>query len=78
MGTATKKGEVATAAHEPAICKRINYSADFHTKSWSYRFECPTCGRSRRWNTNFLGSRYAVQCDGKAQSRVARPRNYED
>lgn len=51
--------------HDAVECKRINASAQFHTKSWSYRFECPTCGKVRRYNTNFLGSRYRLVCDGK-------------
>lgn len=58
--------------HTPAVCERINSSHDFHTKSHSYRFMCPTCGQSRRQNTNFLGSRYRLVCDGASIKRVHR------
>ena len=58
--------------HKPAACKKINGSADFHTKSWSFRFECPECGASRRYNTNFLGSRYRLVCDGDKIARIHR------
>ena len=51
-------------SHDDVECTRINSSAHFHTKSWSYRFVCPTCGDSRRYNTNFLGNRYTLVCNG--------------
>lgn len=60
------------AAHARQVCKRINSSAEFHTKSWSHRFECEECGKSRRYNDNFLGSRYRLVCDGVAIKRIHR------
>lgn len=60
------------AKHAPAVCKRINSSADFHGKSWSYRFMCPTCGASQRRNTNFLGNRHRLVCDGERIVRTHR------
>jgi hypothetical protein len=59
--------------HAPAACKRVAGSAHFHTKSWSYRFECPKCGQSRRYNTNFLGNRNHLVCDGQRITRMPRP-----
>lgn len=60
--------------HSSIVTKRINSSADFHTKSWSYRHECPTCGKTRRYNSNFLGSRFDLVCDG---SKIVRHRRGE-
>ena len=57
--------------HSPRVCKRISNSIDYHTKSYSYRFEC-SCGKSRRYNTNFLGNRFDLVCDGKMIRRVRR------
>ena len=50
--------------HHLQVCERINSSVDFHTKSYSYRHECRDCGKSRRYNNNFLGNRYVLVCDG--------------
>lgn len=55
--------------HTTEVCKRDNQSARFHAKSWSHEFACPTCGKSRRWNGNFLGNRYEVVCDGDKITR---------
>ncbi len=63
---------VAQRMHAPIVCKRLNASCDFHGKSYSYRFECPTCGAARRYNTNFLGNRFRLVCDGGAIKRVHR------
>jgi hypothetical protein len=63
--------------HEPTTCKRINSTADFHTKSWSYRYTCPVCGKSRRQNTNFLGSRFRLVCDGQTIKRTPRDKAAE-
>lgn len=52
------------AKHSPAVCDRIAGSVDFHGKSYSYRHACPTCGKSRRYNSNFLGNKYELVCDG--------------
>jgi hypothetical protein len=60
------------SSHATVVCERINSSAHFHTKSWSFRFDCPTCGKWRRYNTNFLGSRYRLVCDGQTIQRVHR------
>ena len=57
--------------HDDSECTRINSSIDYHTKSYSYRFECPTCGKSRRYNTNFLGRRVVI-CSGDAIRAVRR------
>lgn len=59
-------------AHEPTVCTRINSSMDFHGKSYSYRHECPACGRARRYNSNFLGSRFELVCDGAKITRCKR------
>lgn len=58
--------------HPPRICKRIEMSADFHGRSWSFRYECQCCGKSRRYNSNRLGNSYRLVCDGKAIRRVHR------
>ena len=59
-------------SHPIMGCKRINSSLDFHTKSYSYRFECPKCRKGRRYNTNFLGNRFELVCDGEKITRQRR------
>ncbi len=56
--------------HPPRAMKRDNASAHFHTRSWSYRHICPTCGKAQRRNSNFLGSRFHLVCDGQKVTRV--------
>ena len=48
--------------HTPEYCKRIG-PQHYHYRSWSDRFECPVCGRTRRYNLNYLGHK-AVLCRG--------------
>lgn len=59
-----KLATATAATHPPVECKQDNRSAQFHMKSWSYRFTCPTCGNSKRQNTNYLGRRLLI-CDGQ-------------
>ena len=53
------------AVHALVPCAQDNRSIDFHTKSYSYEFCCPICRKTRRFNTNYLGSRRVPMCDGK-------------
>lgn len=53
-----------TAAHDPSPCGRDLQTIQYHSKSYSYEFTCPACGKHRRQNTNYLGSRRFVMCDG--------------
>ena len=57
--------------HDKAVCKRDVSSSRYHNKSWSSNFVCPVCGRTGRFNLNFLGQRNVV-CDGKKFYKVAR------
>jgi len=50
--------------HELVAIDYEPHSTQFATKSWSARFTCPRCGKSKRWNLNFLGSR-EITCDGE-------------
>ena len=65
---------VTVTPHTLHECIRDNKTADFHTKSWSYRFNCPVCGKHRRYNTNFLGNRNVLGCDGVQIKRFRRDR----
>jgi hypothetical protein len=60
-----------TTQHEPAAMIPDRRTMDFHTKSYSYTFECPTCHHQQRQNTNFLGRKDLV-CDGARRFKVAR------
>ncbi|MEQ1573098.1 MAG: HNH endonuclease signature motif containing protein [Vicinamibacterales bacterium] len=69
----TTWGHVARGpSHAPSPCDRLNHTADFHGRSWSYRYECPTCGLGQRRNSNFLGSRHHLVCDGARIRREAK------
>lgn len=50
--------------------QRDNKSAHFHTKSWSYKYQCPSCGKSQRRNRNFLGAKFFLVCDGQKVKRT--------
>lgn len=51
--------------HTATVCIKDNRTIDFHTKSYSFEFKCPECGKIRRQNTNYLGSKRHVVCDGE-------------
>lgn len=50
-------------------CRKKLASQRYSNKNWSCAFECPTCGKIERRNTNFLGQR-TLFCDGKKFSTV--------
>lgn len=52
-----------SATHDKAKCAEVPGSYHYHGRSYSYEFRCPTCGRTCRQNTNFLGQR-GLFCDG--------------
>ena len=54
--------------HDETECKRDNMTLQYHYKSWSVKFACPVCGRSGRFNLNFLGRRRII-CDGGGKFR---------
>lgn len=56
--------DVLAASHTRVVAKRDLKSIDFHVKSYSFEFACPRCGKRRRMNTNYLGSRRLMLCDG--------------
>lgn len=58
--------DVLAVQHQPVVAKRDPKSIDFHTKSYSFDFRCPQCGKVRRFNTNYLGGRRLPLCDGIA------------
>ena len=51
------------AAHASVEMKREPRSEHYSNRNWSARFTCPTCGISKRQNTNFLGTKKMV-CNG--------------
>lgn len=52
------------AVHPMSACKKDARTIDFHVKSYSFEFACPRCGKRRRMNTNYLGGRRLLLCDG--------------
>lgn len=44
-----------TPGHAATETKVVLNSDHYSTKNWSKAFCCPACGRTRRYNTNFLG-----------------------
>lgn len=55
--------------HSLTIAVRVAHSESYHGASYSARFKCPTCGKSQRFNLNFLGDREIV-CDGERAKAV--------
>ena len=49
--------------HAETVCKRNVRLTHYSGKSYSSPFDCPVCGRSGRFNLNYLGLR-VVTCDG--------------
>lgn len=56
--------------HKHQVCTKLDATGSNNRlssspggASWSFEFRCPACGRTGRFNTNFLGSRVVV-CDG--------------
>lgn len=60
--------------HESYEMDRQDRSEQFHTKSWSAAFKCRVCGKSRRWNLNFLGNRFVPVCNGISTYRDPKPK----
>ena len=50
--------------HDPVDTVKKIETARYSYRNWSYEFECPHCGRERRYNANYLG-RKRVVCDGE-------------
>lgn len=49
--------------HDWVLCDEVPHSYHYSGRSYSYQFKCPTCGKTCRQNTNFLGQR-GLFCDG--------------
>ena len=58
--------DVLAVTHTAVVCVKDPRTIDFHTKSYSFEFACPRCGNRRRMNTNYLGNRRHLVCDGGA------------
>jgi len=68
-GDAPRKGEVI---HQLTRCINIG-QWHYSFRNHSAAFECAAegCGRRERRNTNFLGNRFHLECDGKKFYRIA-------
>lgn len=55
--------------HTPQVCKEVSGTSRYHYKSWSFEYRCAACGRTGRFNTNYLGQRKVV-CNGKRFSKI--------
>jgi hypothetical protein len=50
----------------------------YSLRNHSAAFECAECGRRERRNTNFLGNRFHLECDGQKFHRVPNHNNQSE
>jgi len=58
-------------SHAKVSCVEMPTTTHFSGKSYSVRFECPSCHRTGRFNLSYLGLRRVI-CDGMKFTKVAR------
>lgn len=62
-----------SAVHAPTQAKRLKgIHLRYSFRNWSDCFQCPDCGKQRRYSLNFLGQRKAI-CDGARITAQAAP-----
>lgn len=55
--------------HIETMTKRLmGFHLQYSFKNWSDAFECPVCGKKKRYSLNFLG-RKKVFCNGEKFTR---------
>jgi predicted RNA-binding Zn-ribbon protein involved in translation (DUF1610 family) len=57
--------------HAKVSCAEMPATTHFSGKSYSVKFECPSCHRTGRFNLSYLGLRRVI-CDGIKFTKVAR------
>jgi predicted RNA-binding Zn-ribbon protein involved in translation (DUF1610 family) len=57
--------------HAKVSCAEMPATTHFSGKSYSVKFECPSCHRTGRFNLSYLGPRRVI-CDGIKFTKVAR------